>query len=128
MERKKNIRTSFGHLQRLIQWLSSRTRWLRLRCSKRKLGMLAPTQWAMVVFRTYPKNFNVIDNMCEQFNSKILPLRGKPIVKMLEGIKGCIFSKRVDDREKMLKYRGPITPQCTKKLEQAKQYSGWWGG
>ncbi|KAI4346148.1 hypothetical protein L6164_013222 [Bauhinia variegata] len=86
------------------------------------LARILPKQWTKAVFHTYLKNWNVTDNMCDQFNSVLVPYRGKLVITMLEEIRNCIAKRRIKCRQKMLKYRGPITLSAQQKLEFAKTH------
>ncbi|KAI4347789.1 hypothetical protein L6164_008571 [Bauhinia variegata] len=90
------------------------------------LAGIPPRFWTRAAFQTYPKNWNVTNNMCKQFNSVLVPFRGKSIITMLEEIKNYIAKRRIECRQKMSKYQGPITPSAQRKLELAKTHSRWW--
>ncbi|KAI4351325.1 hypothetical protein L6164_005700 [Bauhinia variegata] len=66
---------------------------------------IPPRFWTRAAFRTYPKNWNVTNNMCEQFNSVLVLFRGKPIITMLEEIRNYIAKRRIECRQKMSKYQ-----------------------
>ncbi|KAF7823581.1 uncharacterized protein G2W53_021725 [Senna tora] len=90
------------------------------------LDRLDPKVWSRHAFRTFPKNWALTSNMCEQFNSKIARYRSKPILTLAEEIRCKIMRKICKEREKMLRYHGPITPKVQDKLERDKKASRFW--
>ncbi|KAI4332319.1 hypothetical protein L6164_017241 [Bauhinia variegata] len=89
------------------------------------LAGIPPKFWTRAAFRIYLKNWNVTNNMCEQFNNVLVPFKGKPIITMLEEIRSYIAKRRIEYRQKMIKYQGPIIPSAQRKVELAKTHSRW---
>ena len=62
------------------------------------LTKLDPQQWTRSHFSELPKSDVLLNNMCESFNATILEARDKPIITLLELVRGyimkCIISKR----------------------------------
>ena len=57
------------------------------------LAKINPSMWSRAWFNTYTKNQAITNNMCEQFNSKILKFKGNPIITILEEIRLYIMDK-----------------------------------
>ena len=62
------------------------------------LSKIPPKQWTRATFDIESKSQVLTNNMCEQFNSKILVARGKPIITMLEEIRIYIMKKMIAQR------------------------------
>ena len=90
------------------------------------LDKLPPSSWTRAAISTYPKNDTLVNNMCEQFNSKIVNYRGKPIITMIEEIKCYIMRKMNDNRKIATRYQGLITPRAKDRLETTKKDSLLW--
>ena len=53
-------------------------------------------QWSWIAFETHAKSQMIINNMCEEFNSKFVLVKGKPIILMLKEIRLYIMKKTID--------------------------------
>ena len=58
--------------------------------------------------------------MCESFNATILEVREKPIIKLLELVRGYIMKRIVSNREATSKWKNPVGPKFWKLLESSK--------
>ena len=58
--------------------------------------------------------------MCESFNAAILEARDKPIIKLLELVRGYIMKQIVSKREAASKWKHPVGPRIWKLLESSK--------
>jgi hypothetical protein len=64
--------------------------------------------------------------MCETFNSVIIGPRQKPIVTMLEEIKGYLMSRWTANRSKFDNFDGSVLPNIKKKLEKEQKSCRFW--
>jgi hypothetical protein len=64
--------------------------------------------------------------MSETFNSVIIGPRQKPIVTMLEEIKGYLMSRWTTNRSKFDNLDGSVLPNIKKKLEKEQQSCRFW--
>ena len=62
------------------------------------LSKIPSKQWTRATFETRSKSQVVTNNMCKQFNSRIMFARGEPIILMLEEIRLYIMKKMIDQR------------------------------
>ncbi|KAF7813332.1 uncharacterized protein G2W53_034308 [Senna tora] len=92
----------------------------------RWLNRLDPKVWSHHAFRILPKNWSLTSNMCEQFNAKITKYRAKPVLTMAEEIRCKVMRKITKEKEKMMRYHGPIVPKVQNKLEKMKRESRFW--
>ncbi|KAI4331916.1 hypothetical protein L6164_016862 [Bauhinia variegata] len=66
-----------------------------------------PKQWIESACETSNKSQVVANIMCEQFNEKILVVREKPIITMLEEIRIYIIKKIIQQRNSLQRFKGP---------------------
>ncbi|KAF7823239.1 uncharacterized protein G2W53_021383 [Senna tora] len=90
------------------------------------LSRIPPNQWTRAAFDTYSKSQVYTNNMCEQFNSKIVEARGKPIISMMEEIRLFIMNKMITQRNRLKRFIGPLCPKVRDKLESNKLESRLW--
>jgi hypothetical protein len=64
--------------------------------------------------------------MSETFNSVIIGPRQKPIVTMLEEIKGYLMTRWTTNRSKFDNLDGSVLPNIKKKLEKEQQSCRFW--
>ncbi|KAL3634040.1 hypothetical protein CASFOL_021094 [Castilleja foliolosa] len=77
-----------------------------------------PSQWARSHFSEVPKCDILTNNMCESFNSLILPARDKPIITMLEAIRNIMMTRMDTNREHAKKWDTVICPIIKKILDK----------
>ncbi|KAL3632957.1 hypothetical protein CASFOL_025941 [Castilleja foliolosa] len=77
-----------------------------------------PSQWARSHFSEVPKCDILTNNMCESFNSLILPARDKPIITMLEAIRNIMMTRMDTNREHAKKWDTAICPRIKKILDK----------
>ena len=58
--------------------------------------------------------------MCESFNAAILEARDKPIITLLELVRGYIMKRIVSKREATAKWKHPVGPNIWKLLQSSK--------
>ena len=78
------------------------------------LSRFQPSRWSRSGYSTFTKNYNMTNNMCEQFNAKIAKYRGLPAISMMEEIRCYIMRKMNKERQLQVGYIGPITPHVQK--------------
>ncbi|KAF7844245.1 uncharacterized protein G2W53_001150 [Senna tora] len=76
--------------------------------------------WSRAGFSHFPKSDALLNNYCEQLNSKLVKMRAKPIITMAEELRLYIVTKMNKERKKAAAYGGPITPEANKRLEESK--------
>jgi hypothetical protein len=76
-----------------------------------------PKHWARSFFELGVKCESVDNNLCESFNHAIIDARFYPIITMLEKIRGKVFVRVQEQREKGAKMHGTICPAIFKKLK-----------
>jgi hypothetical protein len=64
--------------------------------------------------------------MSEAFNSVIVKAREKPIVTMVEEIRGYLMERWYKNRESIAKYEGSILPKIKKKIAMESTYTNIW--
>ncbi|XP_062029125.1 uncharacterized protein LOC133745144 isoform X2 [Rosa rugosa] len=79
-----------------------------------------PKNWSRSHFNTHLKCDILVNNICESFNSFILPARGKPIISMFEEIRMKLMKRIQIRRDKMMKYEGNICPKPREILDKNK--------
>ncbi|XP_031393381.1 uncharacterized protein LOC116205067 [Punica granatum] len=90
------------------------------------LKRFKPDAWSKAGFSDYPKNDNLLNNTCEQFNSKIVKFRGKPIITMLEEIRCYLMGKMNKHRLRANSFVGPICPVAQSRLDKCRKDSSYW--
>ncbi|KAL3640152.1 hypothetical protein CASFOL_015120 [Castilleja foliolosa] len=75
-------------------------------------------QWARSHFSELPKCDVLTNNMCESFNSLILPARDKPIITMLEAIRNIMMARMDNNREAAKKWDSVICPRIKKIIDK----------
>ncbi|KAH1262161.1 hypothetical protein GmHk_02G004845 [Glycine max] len=66
--------------------------------------------WTKAHFSAIPKVYNICNNTCEVFNSRILQYRCKPIITMLEEIRSYIMRTMAARKVKLSGKPGPLCP------------------
>ncbi|XP_055807040.1 uncharacterized protein LOC129875840 [Solanum dulcamara] len=79
-----------------------------------------PIHWSRAFFSPFSKCDVLFNNLCESFNSVLLPVRDKHIWTMIESIRIYMMSRLQKNRDKMMKYCQRICPKNILKLEQNK--------
>lgn len=91
------------------------------------LWKIPPRYWSKSMFSIANKCDVLVNNMSETFNSVILGPRGKPIVTMIEDIRGYLMERWVKNREKFSNLEdGVVLPNINKKLLKEKELSRYW--
>lgn len=67
--------------------------------------------WSKSHFTTTPRSDVLLNNMCECFNSFILPAREKPTIPMFENIRNLLMVRFQLNREKAEKWHNKICPK-----------------
>ncbi|XP_012850789.1 PREDICTED: uncharacterized protein LOC105970499 [Erythranthe guttata] len=88
------------------------------------LAKKPPQNWSRSHFTTYPKCDILLNNMCECFNSFILDAREKPIISLLESIRNLLMTRIQINREKALKWDGPLCPKIKQVLMKTMKEAG----
>ncbi|KAL0404539.1 UNVERIFIED_CONTAM: hypothetical protein Sradi_2094700 [Sesamum radiatum] len=88
---------------KLLEWLSDKP----------------PAHWSSSHFNTFPK-CDMLNNICESFNSNILEAREKPILTMLEWVREWIMTRLSDLRDRVRKkwQNKKICPKIKKIVEK----------
>ena len=73
---------------------------------------LNPFMWSRAGFSTHTKSQAIINNMCEQFNNKILKFKGMPKITMLKEIRLYMVRKFSHQRRLYKIYVGPLCPKA----------------
>lgn len=92
-----------------------------------------PTTWSRHGFGYHTQSDMLLNNICESFNSYMLPARVKPVLSMFEWLRRALMKRFVKKREGMVAYVGKFTPKVTKIIELAKEEATrncipHWGG
>ncbi|WJX95630.1 hypothetical protein P8452_76924 [Trifolium repens] len=82
---------------------------------------ISPRHWSKSYFTFNSKCDILVNNMSETFNFVIIGPRQKPIVTMLEEIKGYLMSRWTTNRSKFDNFDGSVLPNIKKKLEKEQQ-------
>ncbi|XP_072090662.1 uncharacterized protein [Arachis hypogaea] len=90
------------------------------------LNKIPPQQWPRSHFSEYPKVDFYTNNNCETFNGKIKKMRGKPIITMLEEVRGYVMRILARNKKALVGYHGRITPVQQSRLEREKKESNYW--
>lgn len=89
------------------------------------LNARPPVNWSRSHFDTFPKCDILLNNLCESFNSAILPARDKPIITMLERIITILMESNQKRRNAMMRCTDPICPKVKKRLNKLRDERGW---
>ncbi|KAI8546654.1 hypothetical protein RHMOL_Rhmol07G0136600 [Rhododendron molle] len=79
-----------------------------------------PVHWSRSHFDTFPKCDILLNNLCESYNSAILPAREQPIISMLERIRLILMETIHKRRDAMMRSKHPICPKIVKRIEKTK--------
>ncbi|XP_058760393.1 uncharacterized protein LOC131633723 [Vicia villosa] len=82
-----------------------------------------PRFWSKSMFKYRTKSDVLVNNMSETFNSVILGARQKPIVTMLEEIRGYLMDRWATNRAKIEDYSESVLPRIKKGLERRQEIS-----
>ncbi|XP_058733836.1 uncharacterized protein LOC131605506 [Vicia villosa] len=82
-----------------------------------------PRFWSKSMFKYNTKSDVLVNNMSETFNSVILGARQKPIVTMLEEIRGYLMDRWATNRAKIEDYNESVLPRIKKGLERRQEIS-----
>ena len=75
------------------------------------LQKIDPKQWSRSHFSEHPRCDFLLNNICESFNAAILEARDKPIITLLELVRGYIMKQIVSKREAVLKWKHSVGPR-----------------
>ncbi|XP_061353582.1 uncharacterized protein LOC133298332 [Gastrolobium bilobum] len=90
------------------------------------LDGIQPSSWVKAYFRHWPKCDNIINNMAEVWNAKIVGYRSKSIITLLEELR-CYIMRRMAAHQRVLgTVRGKIASAQQLKLDQLKVLSNSW--
>jgi hypothetical protein len=87
---------------------------------------IKPRFWSKSYFTFHSKCDVLVNNMSETFNSVIMGPRQKPIVTMLEEIRGYLMERWATNRTKFDNYDGSVLPNIKKKLEKEQRLARFW--
>lgn len=87
------------------------------------LWKIPPRYWSKSMFRYSTKCDVVMKNMSQTFNSVLVGSRQKPIVRMLEEIRGYLVDRWATNRSKIDNYNGFVLSRIKKTLERNKEIS-----
>lgn len=87
---------------------------------------IPPRFWSKSRFKYHPKCDVLVNNMSETFNSVIVSPRQKPIVTMIEEIRGYLMDRWEANRRKIAAYPGSVLPKIKKRLEKERDLSRYW--
>ncbi|XP_038723959.1 uncharacterized protein LOC120015554 [Tripterygium wilfordii] len=90
------------------------------------LDDIVPCLWTRAAFSTFSKNDAIVNNMSESFNGKIVQIRGKPIITMLEELRADAMDRHVRLRIKMERKQGRLVPEVHDRLVKEFQKSRLW--
>ncbi|KAF7828709.1 Sporozoite surface protein 2 [Senna tora] len=135
-----NFRKKFPGIQlKNLMWNAAkatyRQEWERAMLEIRKVNEAAyqylmqipPRHWTKSAFTLGPKSDQLLNNMCETFNSVILKAREKPIVTMIEEIKVYLIERWAKNRKDAEKLPSQgVLPKIRKRLEKEFKESGKW--
>ena len=79
---------------------------------------IPPRYWSKSMFKYNTKCDVLVNNMSETFNSVIIGPREKPIVSMLEDIRGYLMDRWAKNRAKIEEYSEEVLPRIKKMLER----------
>uniref|UniRef100_A0A803QCI4 Uncharacterized protein n=1 Tax=Cannabis sativa TaxID=3483 RepID=A0A803QCI4_CANSA len=82
-----------------------------------------PKEWSKSHFRVGVKCDMLLNNLCESFNSAILPARDKPIVTLLEKIRFWLMCRFTTKREDVKKWLYPIGKRICDIIENTRRLS-----
>lgn len=77
------------------------------------------TVWSRHAFNEAVKNDHITNNLAESFNHWVGPLRFKPVLTMLEGIRTKLMTRLQKRYEKGLHWTGTVGPHVRKRLQKA---------
>ncbi|KAL4329737.1 hypothetical protein AHAS_Ahas13G0330000 [Arachis hypogaea] len=90
------------------------------------LAKFEPAMWVKTYFSYWTKVDNLINNMCEVWNSRIVDYRAKPVLTMCKKLR-CYIMRRMTNHKILLgRYKGKIAAVQQKKLEMLKKASDKW--
>jgi hypothetical protein len=134
-----NFRKKFpGQNLKMLMWRAARATyhraWEREMHEIKKVDLeahkhlikIAPRYWTKAYFKPGPKCDTLVNNMSEAFNSVIVKAREKPIVTMVEEIRGYLMERWYKNRESIAKYEGSILPKIKKKIAMESTYTNIW--
>ena len=79
------------------------------------------SQWSKSHFRDFVKCDMLLNNLCESFNSVILPARDKPIITLLERVRFWIMCRFAHKRQQVHKWRTEVGNRIMEIMEKHKQ-------
>ncbi|XP_057719633.1 uncharacterized protein LOC130934061 [Arachis stenosperma] len=82
--------------------------------------------WVKAYFSHGPKVDNLINNMCEVFNAKIVNYRYKPILTMCEEIRCYLMRWMVNHKRVLENHSGRLAPVQEKRMEKLLNLSTKW--
>ncbi|XP_058776171.1 uncharacterized protein LOC131650482 [Vicia villosa] len=84
---------------------------------------IPPRFWSKSQFKYTTKSDVLVNNMSETFNSVIIGPRQKPIVTMMEEIRGYLMDRWATNRAKIEEYGESVLPRIKKVLERRQEFS-----
>ncbi|XP_058757061.1 uncharacterized protein LOC131630284 [Vicia villosa] len=84
---------------------------------------IPPRFWSKSQFKYTTKSDVLVNNMSETFNSVIIGPRQKPIVTMMEEIRGYLMDRWATNRAKIEEYSESVLPRIKKVLERRQEIS-----
>ncbi|KAL6219455.1 hypothetical protein ACLB2K_007214 [Fragaria x ananassa] len=80
-----------------------------------------PAQWCRAFFKEDCKCDILLNNLCESFNSAILPARDKPIITMLEKIRMDMMVRNANRRVSYDRWKDFVGPRMKKMIDKIGQ-------
>ncbi|XP_038679355.1 uncharacterized protein LOC119980639 [Tripterygium wilfordii] len=90
------------------------------------LDDILPCLWTRAAFSTFSKNDVIVNNMSESFNGKILQIRGKPIISVLEDLRADVMDRHIRLRINMERREGKLMPEVRDRLIKEFKKSIFW--
>ncbi|KAL4294821.1 hypothetical protein AHAS_Ahas18G0266400 [Arachis hypogaea] len=90
------------------------------------LSKFEPETWVKAYFSHGPKVDNLTNNMCEDFNAKIVNYRCKPILTMCEEIRCYLMRQMVNHKRVLENHSGRLAPVQEKRMEKLLNLSTKW--
>ncbi|XP_058725523.1 uncharacterized protein LOC131596801 [Vicia villosa] len=84
---------------------------------------IPPRHWSKSHFKYRTKSDVLVNNMSETFNSVIIGPRQKPIVTMLEEIRGYLMDRWARNRAKIEDYNESVLPRIKKIIARRQEFS-----
>ncbi|XP_038715742.1 uncharacterized protein LOC120009283 isoform X2 [Tripterygium wilfordii] len=93
------------------------------------LNDIEPCLWTRAAFSIFSKNASIVNNMSESFNGKILPFRDRPIITMLEELRGeAMYMFRLQMAQKYGKLVPLVRSQLDQECVKSRKWTTKWIG